>query len=200
MNELVDLFINLSDRTYVATFIRSMFYLESDDEYYETYLDYSSVFKFQTEDFLKVYNIFHEWDTLKNYPISRWKGLFLELLTYKLLIKTRDNIQIKRESEIIIKDFRTNPIDFTVKIKREYHCYECKFSSQVIKKNQIDNLLGITNYSHFKAYLILFEPMVDVKYKISNSQLNYMLNDKNKDKITLITLENFSDNNPFLKE
>jgi len=49
-----------------------------------------------------------------------------------------------------------------------YQCNECKFSSQVITKNQIDNLLWITYYS-YSNNISINEPMADVKYRIYNS-------------------------------
>lgn len=48
----------------------------------------------------------------------------------------------------------------------------------------------MTNYSY--SNIITIEgPMADVEYGIYNSQLNYMLNDKNRDELTFFLLERF---------
>lgn len=83
LNELIDFFIKTKNRTYISTFIRSMFYVDTDDDYYETYLDYSSVFNFESENFLFIYNLFNEWKPIRTAPIGTWRGIFLELLSFK---------------------------------------------------------------------------------------------------------------------
>jgi len=66
LNELINFYIQSPDRTYLNMFLRSVFYLNSPEEYYETYLDYSVAFSFKSDEFLFIYNLFNQWAPYKN--------------------------------------------------------------------------------------------------------------------------------------
>jgi len=130
--------------------------------------------------------------------MSNLRGIFLELLTYKFLQFTYSEKQINHESILIIGDFVTNPIDFVIKRESDIDCYECKFSSYSIKKNQIDIFIGLKNKSiYLNVSLVLFESRQDtLRILNSNNKINYILNE-DKYKINFINLEDFVNKNPF---
>lgn len=174
-----------------------MFYLDSLEEYYETFLDYSNIFHENADNFFQVYNIFKEWKPYCS-NLSNIRGIFLELLSHKFLEKIYSDEKIYLESKIILDDYETYYLDFVINQNFIYECFECKFSSHSIKKRQIDSLLGLKNKSNiFSLNLVFFETMNDVIFTINNSNLSYMVNEKHKNKFNYITLESFSKENPF---
>lgn len=200
LNELVIFYINTENRTNISTFIRSIFYLDLNEEYYETYLDFSALYPMESDKFLFIYNLFNEWNPSEKYSMHRWRGIFLELLTYTLLKQVYSEEEINRESLVTIDKFRTNPIDFIVQNDNKYQCYECKFSSHSIKKNQIDLLLGLKNKSNsFTIYLVLFELQRNTIQNItSKHELRYLSDKINSNDINLVTLDDFRRDNPFI--
>ncbi|RAP49024.1 MAG: hypothetical protein BZ136_04090 [Methanosphaera sp. rholeuAM74] len=176
-----------------------MFYLDSSEEYYETYLDFSNLFPFKKNELLSIYTLFKELKIHMTQPIQIYWGIFLEVLTNEFLKLVFDEKDIKREIEIIIDNFKTNPIDFVVKVNNTYKCYECKFSSNTLKKNQTNHLLWLKNKTkNIIPHLVIFEPKQDIIHKIENNTgLKHLVNEKNLGKIRYITIEDFSRNNPF---
>ena len=152
-----------------------MFYLDSLEEYYETFLDYSNIFHENADNFFQVYNIFKEWKPYCS-NLSNIRGIFLELLSHKFLEKIYSDEKIYLESKIILDDYETYYLDFVINQNFIYECFECKFSSHSIKKRQIDSLLGLKNKSNISiVYYLLFKNFFSFCEKMNNSIFYFIL-------------------------
>ena len=149
----------------------------------------------------EVYGLFLQWNAYEKYNLGEVRGAFLELLTFKLLKNIHDNSNIHRESYVKLDDYRSHSWDIIVEIDDILELYECKFSFESLKRGQLNQIFGSINNLNANVFLIFYQLKRKLTDNIeiwrentSKDKFDYLINSVN-----IITLEDFSDGNPFLK-
>lgn len=195
---LIDLCLKKHLSIYDYLLIKDYFYLTSVNEYKNHFND-SKEFYTNINNSKIIYKLFKEWKPYEHYNLGELRGNFLELLFYTILNNFYSNT-IFRESIIYLDDYKSHTWDIIMKYKKIYYLYECKFSSQSIKRSQINQMVGLNNRAKiFKMFLIFFEShdkiwdkLHELKYDTHFLKYNNMLKVFN-----IISLEDFADNNIF---
>ena len=177
-----------------------MFYLKSIEEYdfalTRNLIGYESSYQL----FMDTYNLFKEYKPFETYNLGFLRGSFLELLTYKYLKLINDPGTIHQESKIKINEYESHYWDIIVKLEELLKVYECKFSSEHIKRDDLNKMYGLHNkIPNSKIYLVTFELKEIITDDLNNliqetkvNKFNKMLNSFN-----YIYLEDYVKNNPF---
>ncbi|MBR0473060.1 MAG: hypothetical protein IJI98_10235 [Methanosphaera sp.] len=198
---LVEICIDCHDVHGVLMFIRYMFYSFSLDEYDEQLSLVNIYYNESMEILTQIHLIFSEWKPFDKYNMGELRGAFLELFVYELLRSVYGLEHVYQESRIIIGDFKSYTLDFIVQLEDVFNMYECKFSVESFKRNHLNQLISIVNkYENCNLFVIFFQPYKKVytifdiiQESTSNEKFQKML-----DKLTIITLDDFVKNNPFL--
>jgi len=201
LNRLVDLSIENYNKSGLNIFIRYMFYSYNSNDYEEMLSSFSLMYNESISCLFEVYELFLQWNVYKNYNLGEVRGAFLELLTFKLLKNIHDNSSIYRESYVKRDDYQSHSWDIIVEIDDLLELYECKFSFESLKRGQLNQIFGSINNLNADVFLIFYQ----LKRKL-NDNIEIWRENTSKDKfgylinaVNIITLEDFSEGNPFLK-
>jgi len=158
------------------------------------------VYKEHYEIIFKIFTLFTNWIPYEKYNLGELRGNFLEFLSYNYLNDIYDKSIIYQESNIILKEYKSHTWDIIVD-SNQLLLYECKFSSLSLKRSHINKMIGLKNkLEKVDIFLVFYESKLKVKNNIENLQENtkkYKFNDMLTE-FNYITLENFSEKNPFI--
>lgn len=201
LNRLVDLSIANYNISGLNIFIRYMFYSYNALDYEEMLSSFNLMYNESISCLFEVYGLFLQWNAYEKYNLGEVRGAFLELLTFKLLKNIHDNSNIHRESYVKLDDYRSHSWDIIVEIDDILELYECKFSFESLKRGQLNQIFGSINNLNANVFLIFYQLKRKLTDNIeiwrentSKDKFDYLINSVN-----IITLEDFSDGNPFLK-
>ena len=103
LNKIAEISMKYHDSKGINIFIQSMFYLESIDEYDKNLFVFNMIYGESIEKLNNIYNIFRSWLPFEKHDLTKIRGVFLELLTYKCLLEVFEDKYIHRESKLIIR-------------------------------------------------------------------------------------------------
>lgn len=145
LNEITDLCINYSQNIHILNYIRLMLYFKNNEQYdkelSKAVIALSSYYK----EIILINDLFKKWQPFNKYDMGQLRGIFLELLIFKILKNNYPENIIKQETKILLEDYQSYTWDFIVELTNHLDCYECKYSPYSIKRKHIDQIVAFSN-------------------------------------------------------
>ena len=161
LNRVINLLVDDEKYFEIIYSIRHLFYMTNEANYEREFKLMITRYYDKITECKEVYHIFKEWKPYDKYDMGECRGIFLELLSYKLLIKKYGEKNIFRESNLIIGQFQSHTWDAILKLDNSYKCYECKFSSKNITRSHLNSMIGTKNKSELTE---IFLVSLDIKF------------------------------------
>lgn len=201
LNKLIDYTIQYSKSPGVNTFINVMFYVKKIKDYDNQFYMFNMTYPESIEEINQIYILFNNWKPFELYNLGELRGNFLELLSYKLINNEFEGYDIYRESKIKIQDYISHTWDIIIENHIMY-LFECKFSQESIKRNHLDQMVGLMNKlddMRYSTFLVFYSPSEKVYNRLKNLQLNTKTEkfEEIMNKFNIITLNEFNKGNPF---
>ena len=122
LNRVINLLVDDEKYFEIIYSIRHLFYMTNEANYEREFKLMITRYYDKITECKEVYHIFKEWKPYDKYDMGECRGIFLELLSYKLLIKKYGEKNIFRESNLIIGQFQSHTWDAILKeVYKIYH-------------------------------------------------------------------------------
>lgn len=192
LNELINIIINYNGSFKLHHLVRDMFYVKSLEEYETILTKYLIIHTTYHKIIFEIYNLFTNWLPFEIYNLGELRGNYLEMLSYNYLQQHHDE-KIYKESNIIINDYTSHTWDLIVELNN-LHLYECKYSARLLKRNHINQMIGLNNkLPKSELFLVFYDikEMVDFNIRKLREDTRKEKFDEIISTFTSITLDNF---------
>lgn len=175
-----------------------MFYFKSIVEYQRYLPQVLIAYEEFYELVMKIYNLFMEWNVFDKYNLGELRGNYLELLLFEYIKENSHDEKVYREVNVIIGDYKSHVWDVVSESDDCLSLYESKFSSKVLKRHHINQMIALFNkLPESEIYLVAYE-----NKEVLMDSLDELQKDTSKIKydniiknFNLISIENFNQHN-----
>ena len=146
-----------------------------------------------------IYNIFIDWLPFEIYNMGELRGNYLELVSYRYM-EEKYSETIYKESNVTIAEYRSHTWDLIIELNNSLQLYECKFSPKSLKRNHINQMIGLKNKLDISLlFLVLYDNKEIVEFNINQLREDTKKENYNQllSNFNIITIENFNLSNPF---
>ncbi|MBR0472247.1 MAG: hypothetical protein IJI98_06065 [Methanosphaera sp.] len=195
LSKLINILVNNKEGSNIHEYVRDMFYFKSIEEY-QRYLPHVLIaYEESYELVMKIYNLFMEWNVFDKYNLGELRGNYLEMLLFEYIKENHYDANVYREVNVLIGDYKSHVWDVVLESEDYISLFESKFSSKVLKRHHINQMIGLFNkLPESEIYLVAYE-----NKEVLTDSLDELQEETSKTKydniiknFNLISIENFN--------